>query len=121
MYTNEGVGARRVESPLLEWCRKNKVMMLAPEPPGRNTRRKEAFWTSCQEVASNVLELVASRIVDKPYIVVGHSVGTWNAFEFLSLAREEGLPMPKKVRCQSHTAPHTFAYSYAEAITRYMK
>jgi len=28
--------------------------------------------------------------------VVAHSVGTWNAYEFLRLAQQQGLPMPAK-------------------------
>lgn len=29
MYTNEGLGARRAPSPLLEWCRANKAECLS--------------------------------------------------------------------------------------------
>lgn len=32
-----------------------------------------------------------------PAQVIAHSVGTWNAYEFLRLALREGLPMPRKV------------------------
>mmetsp|Transcript_11428 Transcript_11428/g.70176 ORF Transcript_11428/g.70176 Transcript_11428/m.70176 type:complete len:356 (-) Transcript_11428:19-1086(-) len=95
MYTNAGVGARK-ESTLIDWCVKNKVEILAVQPPGRAMRVKEPLLYSCQEMARILLPIVASKLLDGvPYCIIGHSVGSWNAFEFLSLAREEGFPMPK--------------------------
>ena len=37
--------------------------------------------------------------------VVAHSVGTWNAYEFLMLARSRGLPMPKHLFVSAMAAP----------------
>jgi surfactin synthase thioesterase subunit len=37
--------------------------------------------------------------------VVAHSVGTWNAFEFLKLARRKGLPMPRHAFLSAMAAP----------------
>ena len=37
--------------------------------------------------------------------VIGHSVGTWNAFEFLMLARSEGVPMPRHLFLSAMAAP----------------
>lgn len=37
--------------------------------------------------------------------VVAHSVGCWNAFEFLQLARQRGLRMPSKVFLSAMAAP----------------
>ena len=37
--------------------------------------------------------------------IVAHSVGTWNAFEFLMLARMEGLPMPAAAFLSAFPAP----------------
>ena len=52
---------------------------------------------------------------DRPYVwrwcfpfhveVVAHSVGTWNAFEFLALARSQGLPMPQQAFLSAMAAP----------------
>ncbi len=47
IYTNEGLGARRVPQ-LLEWCRANSVEMLAPQLPGRGMRLKEPFLGDAQ-------------------------------------------------------------------------
>ena len=56
-----------------------------------------------QTVAAHVVRLLASRLADVPYCIIGHSVGTWIAFETLSLAREQGLPMPRKARLRACT------------------
>jgi surfactin synthase thioesterase subunit len=56
-----------------------------------------------------VVRLLASRLCDVPYCVIGHSVGTWLAFETLSLARDVGLPMPLKARAAARAGaqePH---------------
>ena len=37
--------------------------------------------------------------------VVAHSVGTWNAYEFLMLARSQGLPMPKHLFLSAMASP----------------
>mmetsp|Transcript_12873 Transcript_12873/g.17592 ORF Transcript_12873/g.17592 Transcript_12873/m.17592 type:complete len:353 (-) Transcript_12873:228-1286(-) len=96
VYSVEGVGARKV-STLLDWCRANNVEMLAVQLPGRGARKEERCLNSTSEVAEAVLQVLGSKIVKVPYCVIGHSVGTWCAFEMLSLAREKGFPMPLKV------------------------
>ena len=40
-----------------------------------------------------------------PYIVVGHSVGTWLAYEFVRLAQKEGLPAPVNAFLSNFPAP----------------
>ena len=58
-----------------------------------------------QAVAARLLPVVASRLTHVPYAVVGHSVGTWAAFELLSRLRDEGLPMPVKTFFSCFPAP----------------
>ena len=52
MYTNEGIGKRRQESPLLAWCRANNAEVMALQLPGRGRRDKEAFITSGAEASA---------------------------------------------------------------------
>jgi len=58
-----------------------------------------------QTAACKILAQVATRLVDIPYGVIAHSVGTWIAFEMLARAREEGLPMPMRVFFSCFPAP----------------
>ncbi|KAL4451499.1 hypothetical protein ABPG75_007161 [Micractinium tetrahymenae] len=105
MYTSEGTGVRRAPSPLLEWCRANGAECLAVQPPGRNMRGKEPPLTTCASLAAALLPVVASRLLDVPYVVVAHSVGTWNAYEFLRLAQRQGLPMPRQAFLSAMASP----------------
>jgi surfactin synthase thioesterase subunit len=57
-----------------------------------------ALTVGAQTVASQLVALLATRLQETPYCVIGHSLGTWVAFETLALAQESGLPMPKMVR-----------------------
>ncbi|GAB4813687.1 hypothetical protein N2152v2_000733 [Parachlorella kessleri] len=105
MYTSEGTGVRKAPSPLLDWCRANSAECLAVQPPGRNGRAKEAFITTAQELGQQVLQVVGSKLYDVPYVIVGHSVGTWVAYEFLCAARQQGLPMPRHAFLSGFASP----------------
>lgn len=52
-----------------EWCRANAAECLAVQPPGRAMRAKEDCITSPQELARQLLPIVASRLHSVPYIV----------------------------------------------------
>eukprot|EP00854_Cymbomonas_tetramitiformis_P007415 gene7415-8828_t len=88
-------GLQRV-SGLLEWCRTNMVEILAVQLPGRGARIKEPFITTVPEVAKATLQVLGSKLIDTPYCIMAHSVGTWNSFGLLTLLREEGFPPPLK-------------------------
>eukprot|EP00873_Tetraselmis_striata_P042069 jgi/Tetstr1/462333/TSEL_007339.t1 len=88
-----------------EWCRANNWLMLAVQPPGRAMRLKEPFVKSSKDLAQRLLPVVAAHLLDTPYMVVAHSVGTWNAFEFLMHARAEGVPMPMKAFLSGFPGP----------------
>lgn len=80
-----------------EWCRANGAECLAVQPPGRNMRGREAPLTRCADLAAALLPVLASRLADGcPYVVVAHSVGTWNAYELLRAVQAAGLPLPLK-------------------------
>lgn len=105
MYTSEGTGARRAQSPLLDWCRANGAQCLAAQYPGRALRNKEPFAGSAAQLASGLLAVLGTSIVRTPYVIVGHSMGTWVAYEFIAAARDHGLPMPRHVSISALCAP----------------
>lgn len=41
------------------------------QPPGRNMRSREPPLTTCRELAAALLPVVASRLLDAPYVVRG--------------------------------------------------
>merc|ERR1712039_157719 len=63
--------------------------------------------TNTQQLAMDLMGVCYPLLTDGvPYLVYGHSVGTWVGFEFLSLARKIGLPMPKAGFFMAFPAPH---------------
>uniref|UniRef100_A0A7S0FV02 Thioesterase domain-containing protein n=1 Tax=Pyrodinium bahamense TaxID=73915 RepID=A0A7S0FV02_9DINO len=62
---------------------------------------------SAEELACELLGVLLKKMSDGvPYMVWGHSVGTWVAFEYLILCRKVGLPMPKAGFFMAFPAPH---------------
>jgi hypothetical protein len=55
--------------PVQEWCRANGAECLAVQPPGRNLRGKEAPLTTCQALAGALVPVVASKLLEAPYVV----------------------------------------------------
>lgn len=92
-------------TPVQDWCRANNAECLAVQPPGRNLRSKHTFADSAASLAKELLPVVASRLASTPYVIVGHSLGTWLAFELLSAARDAGLPLPLHASLSALCAP----------------
>jgi len=124
MYTSEGTGVRKAPSPLLEWCRANGAECLSVQYPGRGMRLREAPIITARGMAEALFPIVASKLTESnandnigdnngssssvavPYIVVAHSVGTWLAYEFLSLLKlKGGIPPPIRVFISAMPSP----------------
>lgn len=107
MYTSEGSGTRRAPSPLLEWCRGHHAELLAVQYPGRVMRVKEEQYTDVRTLALAIGKIVGSRLTDVPYVIVGHSMGAWAAYEFMRWARESGaIPLPLKAFLSAMPGPN---------------
>jgi len=95
-------------SPLAAWARDTKaVEICAFDYPGRNRLIKAPKHTSLDTLVPELLAVFLDKLRDGvPYVVWGHSVGAWVAFEFLVLARRIGLPLPKACFLMAFPAPH---------------
>lgn len=63
MYTGQGTGARKAPNPLLDWCAKEGVEVLAAQAPGRGARLREQPITSAQELAAALLKVLCLQTV----------------------------------------------------------
>ena len=90
LFTNEGVGERKIQSPLLTFCRKFKAELLSVQLPGRGSRRNEP-WNEpkIQTVVREIAPTLANELRDVPYVVVGHSVGCWLAVQLVDVLRSK--------------------------------
>ena len=105
-YTQPYVArGKREPNELQAWAAAHNAEILAVQLPGREARRAEPVLRSCQAVAAALLPVVEPLIRDTRYVVVGHSVGTWNSYELLCLLRERGLPMPVRIFYSGFASP----------------
>merc|ERR1711920_764979 len=97
-----------VRNPMVVWAKDNKqVEICAFDYPGRDKLLKAKKHESIDTLAPELLAVFYEKMNDGvPYIIWGHSVGTWVSFEFLMLARKIGLPMPKAAFLNAFPAPH---------------
>ena len=105
MFTHEGTGERRAKSPLLEWAKTNDAEILAVQYAGRANRKDESFAFDIYEITEPLLPIVARKLNEIQYVVIGHSVGAWIGFEFLHLLRSRGCRMPEHVFFSSFPFP----------------
>jgi len=97
-----------LKTPFTEWAKENgKVEIVAIDFPGRDKLNKATKHITTDTLAPELLAVLHEKMTDGvPYIVWGHSVGTWVCFELLLLARKVGIPMPKAAFLHAFPAPH---------------
>ena len=143
LFTNERsrVGGKLVSTPsaLLEWSRLNDTHVFAPQLPGRAARGKENGVPSARAAAKQLLDVIGrifffdnlgddsnadseSSSLDTavPWVVIGHSLGTWLAFEFCALCEKNGtaggrLPNPGRL-CFADCPPVVTHSQYSTPI-----
>jgi len=95
-------------TPFINWIKESKeVEVVAFDYPGRQKLLKATKHTTTATLSPELLAVAYEKISDGvPYIIWGHSVGTWVAFEFLIAARKVGLPMPTAAFLNAFPAPH---------------
>jgi len=101
VYTN-------LRAPFVQWAKADgTVEIVAFDYPGRQKLLKETKHTNAETLAAELLAVAYDKLTDGvPYVVWGHSVGTWVSFEFLLAARKIGCPMPKAYFANGFGAPH---------------
>jgi hypothetical protein len=69
------------------------------ELPGRETRRTEPRYTRLRDAAAALFPVLAPVLNEPhvPYVMIGHSMGTWMLFETLKLIMSKGVAMPQQV------------------------
>lgn len=94
-------------STYLPWARAlaaRPIEVLAAQPPGRENRLAEAPFTAM----SPLVEALATAIepfLDRPYALMGHSMGATIAFELAHELRARGRPLPRHLFAAGALAP----------------
>lgn len=79
--------------------------MVAVQLPGREARVKDAFIASMDDLISCIVEAM-TPLLDKPYVIFGHSFGAIAGFEATRELRRRGLNQPFLFIPAGRQAPH---------------
>ena len=95
-YTGKGL-RQKEDNPFVTHCKQNGGELLACELPGRETRRNEPRERVLRPCCEALYPVLAPLLQEEsvPYVVVGHSMGTWMSYEFIRLMAERGIPLPR--------------------------
>lgn len=81
------------------------VEVCAVQPPGRENRLSEPRFTSAASLASALAPALAP-LLDKPYALFGHSMGSVAAFQFAHHQQASGSKAPVHLFLSGRRAPH---------------
>lgn len=94
-------------STYVDWANKlsQEVELVLILPPGRATRIVETAFDDMSALVSDLFDSII-KLLDKPYILLGHSLGSRVAFELLSRLQTEGYSLPEALIASGSRAPH---------------
>jgi medium-chain acyl-[acyl-carrier-protein] hydrolase len=80
------------------------IQVVPVLPPGRETRLREASYTSIDPYVEDLAAALAAEL-RAPYALFGHSLGALVAFELARRLRADGLPAPVHLFVSGRIAP----------------
>lgn len=86
------------------------VELVAIQPPGRANRLSEKAHTRMESLVEEIYAAV-SPLLEIPYVVFGHSLGSRVAFELVRMMRRRGLRLPEHFIASGSPAPDLPAHS----------
>jgi len=94
-------------STYISWSKllPNNVELIAVQPPGRSSRMFEPCFTEMSMLVNDFLRIMPS-IIDKPYILIGHSLGSRVAFELMLQCQRQGIQTPVHFIASGSRGPH---------------
>jgi medium-chain acyl-[acyl-carrier-protein] hydrolase len=81
------------------------VELIAVQPPGRGARTGEAPYSEMQPLVAELLS-VFPEVIDRPYLLFGHSLGSRVAFELALQCQDRGWPLPIAFIASGSRAAH---------------
>lgn len=82
-----------------------EIELCAIRLPGRETRIKEAPYTSLRALAYDLAKEITPYL-DRPFAIFGHSLGALIGFELLNRFRDQGSPSPVRLFVSGRRAAH---------------
>ena len=76
------------------------------ELAGKGSRIKEALYGNMSEAVEDVFRIIREEILDGPYMLLGHSMGSKIAYKLALKIQEERLRSPLHIFLSGSSAPH---------------
>ncbi|GHP08945.1 hypothetical protein PPROV_000768200 [Pycnococcus provasolii] len=91
-----------------------EIEVMPVELPGRNSRVDEGTIDMMDDVVSQLCDALSDYFKDTsmPYVLFGHSMGAWVAYELACEIRKRGLPMPCKLYASGCRSPSLYGQDY---------
>lgn len=91
-----------------EWSKylPDEVEVCAVQPPGRETRVREAPYTQVEPLVASLMAVMPARL-DKPFAFFGHSLGALVAFILARQLRREQDVLPQHLFVSARSAPQS--------------
>ena len=81
------------------------VELLPVELPGRNSRMLEPKGQSMRQLVTALVDALAETLREKPFVVFGHSLGAWMAYEVCVELQKRRGPQPVGLVVSGARAP----------------
>lgn len=102
-FPYSGAGA----SAYFQWakhCQSHGSDFIGVQPPGRENRLREKPLTDLSTLLASLLPAI-TPLLNKPFVLFGHSMGALIAFELCRSLRKQGLPLPQHLYVSGFRAP----------------
>ncbi|CAN9503548.1 unnamed protein product [Ophioblennius macclurei] len=85
----------------------SSVEVFAIKLPGRESRGKEAFFSSMQQIVDEVIEVLLPSLQEKPFALFGHSFGACACFAVADALKKRHNMEPLHVFLSGASAPYS--------------
>ena len=94
-------------STFLPWIKNlpNNVELIIIQAPGRGSRMGEQTYSDMQTLIADLIKIIPS-VLNKPYILFGHSLGSRIAFELMNQLKRLTHTLPQHFIASGSRGPH---------------
>jgi surfactin synthase thioesterase subunit/acyl carrier protein len=92
-----------------------EIELIGVQYPGREERFNESFAIHIPELINDIITTL-KPILNSPFVLYGHSLGSIIAFELIRELRRKKMPMPKHMIISSFYSPRIFSENIERLI-----
>lgn len=85
---------------LPEW-----VEVMPIELPGRNSRMTEPKQKTMSQLVTDIVDELTPLFREMPFVLIGHSMGSWLCYEMAKLLERRGEALPQKIYAVCNRSP----------------